>query len=84
MARSHRGPRGIPTRVFLQKSVYLLDCKGLDFFGDSKERRKRQKTKDFRDSERPQLGMFGCPGTRSPSAEKGMDGRRPGGGGRRS
>ena len=27
-----------PTRVFSQKSVYAIDCKGLSFFGDDKER----------------------------------------------
>jgi hypothetical protein len=27
-----------PTRVFLQKSVYWIDCKGLDFFGGDEER----------------------------------------------
>jgi len=31
-ARSHR--RGTPTRVFCQKSVDLLDCKGVEVFDD--------------------------------------------------
>ena len=26
-----------PTRVFCQKSVDLLDCKGVEFFGDDEE-----------------------------------------------
>jgi hypothetical protein len=29
--------RGTPLRVFFEKSVDLLDCKGVEFFGDDKE-----------------------------------------------